>query len=391
MTKTGSKGNAKGDGYVTAKPDAKGYLFGQVTVDGRRFSARGRSKTEVKAKLAKLKAEAITGTGRSQGDNRMTVGKLVDLFLEREVPNLTHNGAPLAPRTLDSYDQAGAVIKAELGKKRLVALDVDHVEKMLDRLAAREQRPMGKASLTKLLTKLSQMLDFAMRRKYVGTNVARLARITPSAAPARERRSLTSDQARALLDALRTERNGAMWALSLYCGLRPGEAAGLWWADIDLEGAPPTVNVTRAVRMVRGKATIADDLKTTASKRTVAMPAALAAWLGDHRRAQLAERLAAPAWTDERLVFPSPTGSIYDPSNARDDLTAVCQRAGVPRMLPVELRHSCASLLADEGVSNESIADLLGHTTTRMVDGVYRHRLRPVVDVATRATWAEAQ
>ena len=39
------------------------------------------------------------------------------------------------------------------------------------------------------------------------------------------------------------------------------------------------------------------------------------------------------------------------------------------------------------GVSNEEIADLLGHTTTRMVDQIYVHRLRPTVDVAVTADW----
>ena len=36
-------------------------------------------------------------------------------------------------------------------------------------------------------------------------------------------------------------------------------------------------------------------------------------------------------------------------------------------------------MLSDEGVPNEQIADLLGHTSTRHGRGTYRHRLRPVV------------
>lgn len=384
------KRRERGTGNVRPDPSRPGSWIGAVQIDGRRYTARGRTKTDVSAKLAALKAEALTGTGRSQNDNRMTVAQLVELYIAREVPNLKRDGAALAPRTLESYDQAGALITAELGRKRLATLDVHDVEKMYDRLATRDVRPMGKASLEKLSAKLGQMLDFAVKRKYVGTNVAKLATITPTAARRRTRKSLQPDEARTLLAALHDERNGAMWALSLLCGLRPGEAAGLYWGDLALDATPPTVNVTRAVRMVRGKAIISDDLKTTASKRTVAMPADLAARLEAHRKAQVAERLAAKSWGDERLVFASPAGNVYDPSNARDDLAAICDRADVPRILPNELRHSCASLLADEGVPNESIADLLGHTTTRMVDQTYRHRLRPVVDVATRATWAQA-
>jgi len=74
----------------------------------------------------------------------------------------------------------------------------------------------------------------------------------------------------------------------------------------------------------------------------------------------------------------------------RRELAAICRRAQVPAVRPNELRHSCASLLSDEGVPNEEIADLLGHTTTRMVHQTYRHRLRPVVDIAARARWIVA-
>ena len=105
-------------------------------------------------------------------------------------------------------------------------------------------------------------------------------------------------------------------------------------------------------------------------------------------QAQRVERIASKTWRDDRLVFATPTGGVLDPKKARTELAEICRRAGVPVTRPNELRHSCASLLADEGIPNETIADLLGHTTTRMVDTTYRHRLRPVVDVAARATWA---
>ena len=44
------------------------------------------------------------------------------------------------------------------------------------------------------------------------------------------------------------------------------------------------------------------------SARDIEMPAELIAWLGEHRRDQIAERLAATSWKDERLVFASSSG-----------------------------------------------------------------------------------
>jgi integrase len=378
----------KGSGSVYEDRGRPGRWIGEVVVDGKRRRVSGKDKTEVRAKLRNLVAKRELGLGI--GDSRVTVAQVVDSYLEREVPNLLHNGRPLAPRTVESYRWAGDTIKAELGTVRLAKLTIGNVEAMYDRLASRPVRPLNISSLRKLANKLTSMLTFAEKRGLVARNVARLATITPTAAGTRRRRALDPGDARRLLAQLRHEYNGAMFALSLRLGLRPGEAAGLYWDDVFIDGAPLLINVTRGVRLNRGRAEVSDDLKTSAAKRTLALPEDLAAWLREHRQAQRKRRLASAYRGDDRLVFTSLAGNVLDPKNVRDELDAICERAGVMRVTPNELRHSCASLLADEGVSNEAIADLLGHTTTRMVDQTYRHRLRPVVDVATRATWAEA-
>jgi integrase len=85
---------------------------------------------------------------------------------------------------------------------------------------------------------------------------------------------------------------------------------------------------------------------------------------------------------DYELVFPTAHGTPWDPANARDELTRVCADAGIERIRPHELRHSCASILNDQGVPLELIADLLGHVDTTMLSRVYRHRLRPSADAA---------
>ena len=233
--------------------------------------------------------------------------------------------------------------------------------------------------------RLQRVLAVAVRRGKVNHNVAKDAEIT-SKAPAPKRHALQPDDARTLLAALRSEPNGALFGVSLRIGLRPGEAAALHWDDVNLDRG--IVHVRRGVRLARGRPEVVPILKTVGSARDIEMPTELIAWLGDHRRDQVAERLAAKSWQDDRLVFASPIGRVLSPPNMRRHLADICERANVPVILPNELRHSCASLLSDEGVPNELIADLLGHTSTRMVEATYPHRLRPVVDVAARSTWA---
>jgi len=60
----------------------------------------------------------------------------------------------------------------------------------------------------------------------------------------------------------------------------------------------------------------------------------------------------------------------------------IATSAKVGHLAPYDLRHTAASLLSDAGVPNHQLADLLGHTTTRMVEVHYRHRLTDTIDVA---------
>ena len=66
---------------------------------------------------------------------------------------------------------------------------------------------------------------------------------------------------------------------------------------------------------------------------------------------------------------------------------AALVEAGVEYVDPYSMRHTCASWLAQAGVSSDEIADILGHSSTRMM-GVYRH-MRPGVHDRVRAAWAE--
>jgi integrase len=104
--------------------------------------------------------------------------------------------------------------------------------------------------------------------------------------------------------------------------------------------------------------------------------------LRGHRARQAQQRLAASAWGDERLVFPSRAGTVLDSRNVRRELSAACVAADVPVIRPNELRHTAASLMVDAGQALEQVADYLGHGSTRMLDFTYRHRVRPSADAA---------
>jgi site-specific recombinase XerD len=85
------------------------------------------------------------------------------------------------------------------------------------------------------------------------------------------------------------------------------------------------------------------------------------------------------AWQDNDLVFPTEIGTPWDPANFRRTFTRITQEAGIGKWTPNELRHSAVSFMSADGATLEEIADVVGHDSTRMTAGVYRHLLEPVV------------
>jgi integrase len=169
--------------------------------------------------------------------------------------------------------------------------------------------------------------------------------------------------------------------LCLLVGVRTEEARALCWDHVDLDGqsdadppVPPSVAIWRSVR-AHG------DTKTAKSRRTLALPRMAVTALRDHRECQLADRVAAgELWQERGLVFTTKIGTPLDAANVRRMFKNVCTAAGLgDNWTPRELRTSFVSLMSHRGVSTEEIARLVGHSSTRITETVYRRELRPVI------------
>jgi integrase len=367
-----SRRRATGEGSLYFDKSKDRWVGSVVTAAGRR-KVLGKTKTEARQRLDKLRHEV--DTKGQVGKGNATVNDAVNVWTRRVLAART-----VAPSTRRTYEWCASVISDELGSKRLRTLTVEDIERAFDRLAdpgRRDGRPFGRAALVKLRSVLGQALDTAQRRGMVNRNVARIAELTPDAKRADERMALTPEQVRMLCQNIGKYRVGVMVLVMLTTGLRPGEASGVLWDDLNLDVG--TLTVRHAVRLIGNRPVVTDELKTASSRRTIALPKATIAALRMHRVQQSEERLAAADWSDLRLVFATTKGTPLSPANVRRDLEKLCRRADVPVVRPNELRHSAASAMSDAGVPLEQIADQLGHTSTRMLDQTYRHRVRPAV------------
>ncbi len=211
--------------------------------------------------------------------------------------------------------------------------------------------------------------------------VRNVAGLVPTpAGPRAPGRSLTVAQANDLLAAASGHPLEAAIVVGLTCGLRPGELLALAWDNVDLDAR--TLQVQHALVRIGGKVEVGTT-KTAASRRELRLPTATARALDEHRSRQAVQRAAVGEyWQDHGLVFPTGLGTLLDPANLRRGLRQVTEAAGLGRWHPHELRHSAASLLSAAGVPLEEVADVLGHTSTRVTSSVYRHRTTPTVEAA---------
>lgn len=342
--------------------------------DGKRQVRRkrfARTQAEARDKLRDLQAEARAGVIGAKG---MTVAEFLKDWLANVLP-----ARGVTPATIANYSAVlnGHVIPC-IGTKKLEQLRAEHVETALRKMA-----DAGKSRNTMRVAKtvLAQALTHAERRDLVMRNAARLA-VLPTG-PKKEPRSLTADEARALLQAVKGHRLEAAVVTMLGLGLRPGEVLGLSWEAVDLDSRRLTI--AQALRRAPGRNYLGAP-KTPKSRRTLDLPDLVVDALVAHGARQAIERAeAGDLWEDQGLVFPSVRGTLMDPRNFRRQIEPLATSAGIKDFHPHLLRHTATSLLSDAGVPLEQIADLLGHSTTSMTEGVYRHPVSASVNAHVTA------
>ncbi|QGN49248.1 tyrosine-type recombinase/integrase [Micromonospora sp. WMMC415] len=321
----------------------------------------GKTKTEARTKLREKIRDYEDGLALVQ-DGHTVADALTDW--------LTYGLGNQSESTKSNYAiLVRSHIIGELGARKLRELTATDV----DRWLLGKSRHLSTRTLRLLHSLLNRAVNRAMARDKVKRNVVALCAV-PAGRGGRPSKSLTLDDARALLAAAEGSSLHAYIVLSLLTGARTEELRALTWAHVDLTGkpnddppVPPSIQVWRSVR--------ADgDTKTKKSRRTLALPARCVSALTAHHT-----RSGEPA--ADRLVFTTAAGTALDRHNVLRAFRLVVAKAGLdPRdWTPRELRHSFVSLLSDSGVNIEQIADLCGHSGTTVTENVYRHQLRPVL------------
>jgi integrase len=241
-----------------------------------------------------------------------------------------------------------------LGMLRLNEIALEEQQRFVARLA----KTVRRKTLLNVLQTLSVMLNTAKDWGYVceGMSLKRLA--LPPREARKTPRFFTAEEARRIIAAAR-EPYATIYAVAAMTGMRAGELLGLRITDIDFERR--LILVQRS--LWHGKL---QSVKSAMSVRALPLPGALARHLKNY----------IGTWRPnlEELLFTTRLGTPIDASKlTQRKLQPLLKKLGIGRAGLHAFRHTCASLLVEQGISMRIAQQQLGHSDPRITLAIYSH------------------
>lgn len=235
----------------------------------------------------------------------------------------------------------------------------------------------SKSLITSAITTLNAIFAAAKAERIVPNNPAENLR-RPNATPPEEKVAFTDAEKSAILEQIRVHEHGMYLAVLYYTGVRPGEARGLQWGDIDWD--TKLIHVQRDVDYAGGKAELGS-LKTQAADRYIPIAADLETILYPKRQ------------TPGSLLFPGQDGKPLAQVTARrmwislmvacgmadpiDEKT--CYGAGdirgqwKARVTPHTMRHNFITMCWEQGIDILLTMRMVGHADYQTTRNIYTH------------------
>src|SRR5512139_639370 len=190
----------------------------------------------------------------------------------------------------------------------------------------------------------------------------------------------TAAQTAEFLHGIRDHRLYAAYHLIALRGLRRGEAAGLRWCDVDLDGG--AAFICQQLQQYDGHLTVCPP-KTAKSARAIALDRTTVAALRAHRELQRQERLGfGEGYRDSGYVFTGLNGDPMAPDRLTRYFGKLIAETGVPPIRLHDLRHGAATLALAAGVDLKVVQEMLGHCSIVLTADTYTSVLPEVAHAA---------
>lgn len=350
------------------------------SVDGKRKykTVYGRTQKEADEKALRLKLSLKKGIDISS--DRDTFKKWADRFIARKKVDVSARQVETYQSYLHHFEQLNDI--------PITKIRTDDIQSIIDELATsseNREKPLAKKTLHDLKCTASQIFKLAIVGRVISENPAESVIVSKDAFTS-TRRALTDEEQQWIIDTPHRAQRAAV--IMMYAGLRRGELIPLTWGDIDLKNQ--SIDINKAVEMVKGKPEPKDMTKTPAGIRKIAIPQRLIEYLKIELKKEFPDGKVIP-WN---LVCKSAKGTMLN-SRAWDCMWNSYMRdlnvkygkftiranknrpGGMPMVIPPItshwLRHTFATLLYLAGVDVLTARDQLGHDDIETTLKIYTH------------------
>lgn len=352
--------NKNGDGHTYKFRN--GYRT-VIKVKGISFSATGKTEAEAKRNAkAKVKQVNALNWGASVRGGNTTLDTFLMGWLENE------HQMEIAPSTYTRYIQLAKFhILPQLGSTPLVKIDRSAVNGLLDTMGRNGQ---SNRSIRQARALLSVCMNAAISYDLIGANPVGASRKIRVDRPDVD--TLTGEEVARVLESTPSDTMTLRLELALLYALRQGEALGLRWRDINF--ANKTMSIAKQAQTINRERKLVD-LKSASSYRTLALDDQTLELLRNQRACVAGMRLkAGRGWENNDLVLPSSNGKPLASRWDYEQWHRALDNAGLPRRRLHDARHTCATLLLEDGIDIEVIRRYLGHSSVELTSRTYLHK-----------------
>lgn len=274
-----------------------------------------------------------------------------------------------------------------LGSKRLNDLHPQDIQALMSTMRAQR---LSVRTINQVRSILSGMCRHAWRSGLIASNpVSATDALRRQAGDKTQVRTpWTLDEVHAALRAFQSvDELDCFVHLMLGLGLRPGEALGLQWSDIDEEDG--RITIARTLKEGRSQMPdgtgvvrlVVNDPKTRSSRRVLSMTADIEAALTRQKmRHDMWRLVQGRNWSDSGFVITSRTGLPVYVSNLRRKFYGKCDEYNLRRIRLHDLRHAVARLALEGDVPLEQVSQALGHTRLDTTKQIYAGSIQKLND-----------
>ena len=348
---TQERSNGQGSIYYVVNKQGRRILKASIfDINGKRRVKSFKKKSDAEDWLSDQKRARQHGENTYATNPKMTVAEFMCGWVESQYNDDQSNTQRFYRNSIKNH------IVPALGNIKAASLTTKSIESLLRDMAARH---LGAGTIRSVKVALSAAYNDAVRLGDLTRNPTKNLKM-PDVNPLPR-----SDFEKIYLEAAKDPYMHARIEVAGMLGLRPGEALGLKWSDLNIEES--TIQIVRQVQRVKGAGLVIKAVKQK-KERTLPISSVTIQILLTHKRYQALQKAA---WADDLdLVFPNSLGKLLDEKADRNSFKDLLKTAGSPNYELYQLRKTAFTAMASQ-TDLKTLMEFTGHSQVSTVMNSY--------------------